>query len=105
MNSTLSSSTATWNFVVGHYPIFGSNVQYGVNDSSAFPGEFSGWAMVRTLDRSAPWTGRGFPLIVICAQEGPWLGFPSCVPAMGILCSCGMLQDGPCKLDQDIRPP
>ena len=52
VNSQLSSSTATWNFVVGHYPLFGSHVEYGNNDSSAFPGEFSGWAMVRTLGKS-----------------------------------------------------
>lgn len=45
LDSTLNSSKATYNLVVGHYPIFGTATQYG-KDSGAYPGNYNSWATV-----------------------------------------------------------
>ena len=45
LDSTLNSSQATYNLVVGHYPIFGTATQYG-KDVNAYPGNYNSWATV-----------------------------------------------------------
>ncbi|KAK9830874.1 hypothetical protein WJX81_000716 [Elliptochloris bilobata] len=52
LRNALATSTATYNFVSAHYPLFGGATQYGAN-GSAYPGEFNFWADVLASINSA----------------------------------------------------
>ena len=47
IDNAFTTSTAMYTFVVSHYPLFGTATNYGL-DAGAYPGQFNGWAMVRS---------------------------------------------------------
>lgn len=49
VKAALASSTATYNMLVSHFPLFGTNTQYGKLGESAFPGEFNGFGQIVDL--------------------------------------------------------